>query len=198
MPRIDAPTVAEHHRQRRRALLEAAGELLVSGGPEAVTLGAVGARTGLARSSVYQYFGSAADLIAALVEDAFPEATASLVAACAGCADPADRLDAYSRAYLAAATDERHRALGALSQAGLPPACRERVAQLHHQQVAPLREALDGLGVPDPDQAARLVLGVLRAAAAEVMAGVAVEPTAQRAVAMVHGGVDRLIGPVDR
>ena len=58
MPRIDAPTVAEHHAQRRAALLAAAEELLAEQGVEAVTPAAVGARAGLARSSVYQYFSS--------------------------------------------------------------------------------------------------------------------------------------------
>ncbi len=52
MPRIDAPTVAEHHQMRRAALMAAAGDLLATQGVESVTLGAVGAAAGLARSSV--------------------------------------------------------------------------------------------------------------------------------------------------
>ena len=61
MPKISAPTVAEHRVRQRDALLHAATELLVDGGVSAVTPAAVGAAAGLARPSVYQYFSSGAD-----------------------------------------------------------------------------------------------------------------------------------------
>ncbi|MGB8020339.1 MAG: TetR family transcriptional regulator, partial [Candidatus Nanopelagicales bacterium] len=80
MPRIDAPTVAEHHQMRRAALIAAANDLLATEGVEAVTLGAVGAAAGLARSSVYQYFDSTGSLLAELVEQEVPRATAHLAA----------------------------------------------------------------------------------------------------------------------
>jgi AcrR family transcriptional regulator len=58
-PRDPAPT--------RAAILAAAGELLESGGPEAVTLRAVGAAAGVSRSAPYRHFADKAELERALV-----------------------------------------------------------------------------------------------------------------------------------
>ena len=65
MPQIDAPTVAEHRAQQREALLDAAEAILLDAGHGALTFRALGERTGLARNSIYRYFGSRDDLIAA-------------------------------------------------------------------------------------------------------------------------------------
>ena len=78
MPRISAPTVAQHRMRQRDALLHAATELLVSGGLSAVTPAAVGAAAGLARPSVYQYFSSGAQRPAAAL------AAAQLPSECLG------------------------------------------------------------------------------------------------------------------
>ncbi|HEY3478988.1 MAG TPA: helix-turn-helix domain-containing protein, partial [Streptomyces sp.] len=48
--------MAEHRTMQRRALLDAARSLLTEGGTEALTFPALAERTGLARSSVYEYF----------------------------------------------------------------------------------------------------------------------------------------------
>lgn len=50
----------------RAAILAAAGDLLESGGPDAVTLRSVGASAGLSRSAPYRHFRDKADLLAAL------------------------------------------------------------------------------------------------------------------------------------
>ncbi len=78
MPKINAPTVAEHRDQRRAALVHAGRDILASQGADAVTPAAVGAAAGIARSSVYQYFDSSVALLAAIVEESFPNATATL------------------------------------------------------------------------------------------------------------------------
>jgi AcrR family transcriptional regulator len=72
MPRITAATVAEHHTQQRRALLDAARAILASTG-KAPTMSEVGRRAGLARSSVYQHFASPDELLEAIVADVFPD-----------------------------------------------------------------------------------------------------------------------------
>lgn len=50
----------------RTAVLDAADGLLESGGPEAVTLRAVGERAGVSRSAPYRHFDGKADLLAEL------------------------------------------------------------------------------------------------------------------------------------
>ncbi len=191
MPRIDAPTVAEHHSRRRAALVRAATELLASGGVDAVTLGAVGSATGLARSSVYQYFDSAPALLAAVVEDAFPRSTEKLRAAVDRAATPRDRIDAYLTTALDLATDPAHLALYALASTGLPDECRARILELHEAQFAPLRDAVRGSGVPDPALSTRLVLGVLQAATQAVVAGAPRARAKREVLALVHDGLVR-------
>ena len=176
MPRIEAPTVAEHHQMRRTALLEAAENVLADHGADALTLAAVGNAAGLARSSVYQYFASTGDLMAAVVEDAFPRGTQRLV-------------DAYVVTALEMATDRTHRSLQALAAADLPADCRSRMSQLHMEQSAPLRDALTALGDPSPEITARLVLGVVRAASTLVVEGVPVPQARDRVLDLVHDGV---------
>lgn len=57
----------------RRALLDAAGELLDAGGPAAVTLREVGARAGVSRSAPYRHFADKESLLTALAVEAWNE-----------------------------------------------------------------------------------------------------------------------------
>lgn len=61
-----------------RALLEAASVLLDEGGPEAVTLRAVGARAGVSRGAPYGHFADKEDLLSALAIRGWQEMTAEL------------------------------------------------------------------------------------------------------------------------
>lgn len=189
MPRIDAPTVVEHHAQRRAALLAAAEELLAEQGVEAVTPAAVGARAGLARSSVYQYFASSPAIVAAVVEDAFPRATEQLRTSMAAAATPAEQVDAYVTTALRLAGDRTHRSLRALAGADLPEHCRARMDELHRAQTAPLVDALKALGTPDPALTAALVSGVVRAAALAVAEGAPAARVTRRTLALIHEGI---------
>ncbi|HEX6887013.1 MAG TPA: TetR family transcriptional regulator [Candidatus Nanopelagicales bacterium] len=187
MPRIDAPTVAEHHARRRAALVAAAGDLLATEGVEGVTLAAAGAAAGLARSSVYQYFDSAGSLLAATVEAALPRATAELAAAVARAGAPLDRVEAWVRASVAGGTDPAHRSMADLGGMQLPEACRARLAELHAAQQAPLEAALAEHGVAEPALVAELLSGLVRTAAASINAGADAAAVTQRAVALVLG-----------
>ena len=189
MPKIDAPTVAEHHARRRAALLAAAETVLAEQGLDALSLGAVGAQAGLARSSVYQYFDSTPALLVAVVEDAFPRATRTLRAAVDAESTPLEKVDAYVRTALDLAADRTHRSLAALASADLPPECRARVVELHTAQNAPLRESLVELGDPDPDLTCRLLVGLVRGASQAVTDGAPVAEVRRRTLAIVHEGI---------
>jgi AcrR family transcriptional regulator len=189
MPRIDAPTVAEHHAQRRAALLAAAEELLAEQGVDAVTPAAVGSRAGLARSSVYQYFASAPAILAAVVEDAFPRATDQLRVAMDEAETPGAQVDAYVTTALALAGDRTHRSLRALAVADLPPQCQSRMDELHRAQSEPLVDALRALGERDAALTARLVSGVVRAAAQAIAEGAPAARVTRRTLALIHEGI---------
>jgi AcrR family transcriptional regulator len=186
MPKIDAPTVVEHHNRQRAALLTAATTLLAEEGLDAFTLAAVGSAAGLARSSVYQYFDSAPALLAAVIEDVMPRAAEQLATAVARARTPEQRVDAFVRATLDTATDPIHRSLSALAHASLPAECRARIGELHHEQFAPLRAAVAELDVPDPELTTRLLRGLIQAAAGSIDDGARKARVTDRTLDLIH------------
>lgn len=164
MPKIRAATLAEHRQLQRAALLDAARELLTEGGMEALTFPALAARTGLARSSVYEYFRSRAAVVEQLCEVDFPLWAAEIEAGMAACDSADEQLAAYIRGQLVLAGDPRHRAIVALSAAELDEAARNRIRVAHAGLVGLVVEALSALGHQDPRLAATLLQGVVESA----------------------------------
>lgn len=197
MPKIDAPTVAEHHARRRAALVRAAIDLLAAGGAAAVTPAAVGAEAGLARSSVYQYFPSGAALLAAVVEESVPPAVAALRESTAGASTPRARVESYLRAALDLALTDAHRAAVALAGADLPEPCRVRLAELHREMAAPLLDAVRDLGTPDPEITTLLLSGLVESAVRAVEMGLPGEAVIERTLALAAAGLEGAEDDVD-
>ena len=148
MPRIAAPTVAEHHARQRRALLDAAHALLAETG-EAPSMTAVARRAGLARSSVYQYFGSPQDLLHQVVADVFPSWATQVERRVADAASPGERVWAYVEANLELFASSGQAVAQALSRVVEPSVLQGPVQEFHAQLQVPLRDALADLGEPD-------------------------------------------------
>lgn len=188
MPRIAAPTVAEHRARQLRALLDAARDLALEQGLDQLTLSALSERTGLARPSIYRYFTSRDELIALLAGEELPRWTAAARTAVSGARSPAEQLTAFVRSQLEMAAGGSHRlAVQLLQGAGQRPhaegAPHERIAQA-------LVPTLGLLGHPDPERGAALVQGVVAAATVRIEAGD--DPTAviDAATALVlHGAL---------
>jgi AcrR family transcriptional regulator len=165
MPRIAAPTLAEHRDQRRTALLQAGQALLNELGPTGVTMAAVAARTGLSRPAVYEYFPSTADLLAAVLLEHMEAWTHLVHDAIAQLPDPSDRIDEYVWRSLRFFREDNHQALAFTSEASLPPEVRQRLTDAHQSIIGPLINAITELGVSDAQQAAQFIQGVIEAAA---------------------------------
>jgi AcrR family transcriptional regulator len=189
VPKISAPTVAEHREQRRLALHQAATDLILRDG--AFTVAEVAAHVGLSRSAVYEYYSCAADLIADVLVDEL--------------ADWADVLstatrEAWVRAVLRYVADGRHALVRAAGAIDLPPTRRAEVSARHRDLIEPLHEALSQVHGLDADQAARLVWGVVDAAIGRIEASETdgridrafADREADATVAFVHGGLRRL------
>jgi AcrR family transcriptional regulator len=161
--KIDAPALAEHQSRRRAAVVSAGTALLADRGVDSLTLAAVGAAAGLARWSVYQYSGSAPELLAAVVEDAFPRAIAGLQQVVDQAPSTAAQVEAFVETALQMATEPAHRSHCALGRLSLPAACQHRLAELHDQLNAPLCSALEALPSGDQALTTRLVLRVIGA-----------------------------------
>ncbi|MFI9614230.1 TetR/AcrR family transcriptional regulator [Streptomyces sp. NPDC052023] len=182
--------MAEHRSMQRAALLDAARSLLSEGGTEALTFPALAERTGLARSSVYEYFRSRAAVVEELCEVDFPVWAAEVEAAMAAVDGAEAQVEAYVRAQLALVGDRRHRAVVAISASELDAGAREKIRAAHGGLVAMIVEALRDMGHAEPRLAAMLVQGVVDSAVRRIELGVE-DPSvvAEAAVSMVRGGV---------
>lgn len=90
MPRIDAPTLAEHVAKQTQTVLAAAAQLFAERGYAAVSIGDIAAAAGLRRSSLYRYFPDKAQIALQLIEQELgAHATAGELAAQADAALPA-------------------------------------------------------------------------------------------------------------
>jgi AcrR family transcriptional regulator len=160
MPQIDAPTVAEHRAQQREALLDAAEAILLEDGHGALTFRALGERTGLARNSIYRYFSSRDDLIAALCERDMPRWLQELDEAMAAADGPDERVAAFVSTQLRLVAHGSHRMAQLLGDAPLGPAVRARINALAYRPASLLEPEL---GAEDPQLVAQLVQGVVNA-----------------------------------
>lgn len=176
---------------QRAALLDAARSLLSEGGTEALTFPALAERTGLARSSVYEYFRSRAAVVEELCEVDFPVWAAEVSAAMERTDSAEDKIEAYVRTQLALVGDRRHRAVVAISASELDAGAREKIRAAHGGLVAMIVEALEELGHAQPRLAAMLVQGVVDAAVRRIELGAAETPEdiTDAAVTMALRGV---------
>lgn len=176
---------------QRDALLDAARTLLSEGGTEALTFPALAERTGLARSSVYEYFRSRAAVVEELCAVDFPVWAAEVEAAMQRVETPEEKIEAYVRQQLALVGDRRHRAVVAISAGELDAGAREKIRAAHGGLIAMIVEALRALGHEQPRLAAMLLQGIVDAAVRRIELGAAEDPTeiTEAAVAMVLRGV---------
>ena len=176
---------------QRSALLDAARSLLSEGGTEALTFPALAERTGLARSSVYEYFRSRAAVVEELCAVDFPVWAAEVEAAMGRAETPEGKVEAYVRSQLELVGDRRHRAVVAISASELEAGAREKIRAAHGGLIAMIVEALGELGLDRPRLTAMLLQGVVDAAVRRIELGAAEEPDAiaEAAVAMVLRGV---------
>lgn len=191
MPRITAPTLAEHRDQRSAAILQAGSDMLRDGGPNAVTMAGVAARTGLSRPAIYEYYPSTAELLAAVLVHALESWMSALDQAMADRRDPHEAIAIFVRESLTFFQDSDHRALTLMSQATLPAAVYAQVRDQHRSIRTYLIDALLALGVQDAEQAAQFIQGVVESAAR--LPKVAHRDDADAVLQFVNAGIRSLI-----
>lgn len=192
MPRIDAPTVAEHRAKVLERLVDAAEEILRQRDAE-LTAGAVTARAGIARNSIYRYVESVDDLRAHVVARYLPTWTATVDAAVAAAPTPADRIVTWVRVNLEQAHASGHGWLmEALRSADISTLAVEVVDLAHHSMRTVVADAwgdILGPGSPALPVAAGLTVGVVDSGFRLLDAGlpleVVVEVTSQAVAGMV-------------
>jgi AcrR family transcriptional regulator len=151
------PRPKTHDEALRVRLLDRAGELLSSEGPEALSLRRLAADVGTSTTAVYSLFGGKPALVRELYVAAFQRFGARL-AAVAPTGEPAEDLVQLGLAYRTAALAEPHLYLIMFTKAvaGFEPDHEVAV-----QVLGPLVEVGRSAGLPDPETAAMTVWGLV-------------------------------------
>ena len=156
MPRIQAPTVAEHRARQRRAILDAAREHLAENS-QAPSLAEVAARAGLARSSVYDYFDNRDHLLAAVVADVFPDWAARVIGEMDAADIPGEKVWAYVEANTRLFASSEQAIARALTTVVDPTVLAQPVRQFHQSLQNPLITALAAHGEARPELVADII-----------------------------------------
>ncbi len=162
MPRIEAATVAEHHAQVERRLVDAAEELLRAGRP--LTAGEVSAAAGIARNSIYRYVDSVEDLRGMVIARYLPGWVGTVERALAAASSPGERVVVWVRTNLAEASAAGHDWLMESMQGQATSATAEQVETAHlvmrETLVGAWLELMDG-NAERAGVAASLTVGIL-------------------------------------
>lgn len=156
MPRIQAPTVAEHRRQQEQAILAGAKAILAETG-EAPTLAAVGKRVGLARSSVYQYYSSSEQLVGAVLADLLPSWDRFVRDRVGAQTEPGQQIWGYICANVELFVGSEQAVANALVRIVDPSVLQEPMQRFHRELQEPLVEALTAHGEERPLEVAQLI-----------------------------------------
>lgn len=167
MPKIDAPTVAEHHAIVQRRLVDAAEEILRRRPSEPLTAGAVSSAAGIARNSIYRYVDSVDDLRGLVVDRYLPDWMNAVAAAMAAAATPAQQVVAWVGANLEQSTVTGHGWLMDAARAMSPNVSIDQaVAQAHAGMWTSLTDAWRSLLPANPERvpiAVSMTVGLLDA-----------------------------------
>lgn len=166
MPKISAPSIAEHREARRDALLAAAAQLILSEKP--FTMTQVATEVGLSRSAVYEYYASAADLIADVLINEMALWVDEMSAMVEGQSDPLARIETWVRGILGYVKDGRHMLVKSAASIELPETRQAQVCSMCRKLIAPLVQALTELEVVDVQQHSAFCWGVLDSAITRV------------------------------
>jgi AcrR family transcriptional regulator len=190
MPKISAPTVAEHRAAQRSALLKATEDILLETGLTAVNPRTVAERAGLSRSSFYEYFGSRDDILTAVAIDAFDRWASEIDEALAA-ADTRDRLRVYVDLTMRMTADGKHGIASILQQADLSPSRYEDIMALHDALLNPIKTLLAERQVPDVMAYATFVQGLLGAGVQLVTHGADADLVSSRIVDILTSGLPK-------
>jgi AcrR family transcriptional regulator len=171
MPRIETETLAQHRDWRRNQLIEAAASIALESGGAAVTVAAVAQRAGLSRTSVYEYFGSSADLIADLVLEELYNFAQYLKDAVADTEQPIESIAAWIQSALTYIADGRHLLAKALNATSLPQERSAAIGAAHRALLAPLVTGLSAMGVKDTQRALLFIQAITDASTKRIESG---------------------------
>jgi AcrR family transcriptional regulator len=170
-PRIQAATVVEQRQMRQRQLIDAALSIALESGAANITVAAVAKRAGLARSSMYEYFSSSADLIADLVIEELALYQKRLAKAVRGTEDPYQHIELWIAEALQYVVDGRHMLIKSLNAATIPEFRRDEISQGHRNLMTTISAPLQEIGLTDIRGAMSYLQNTIEAASVRIESG---------------------------
>jgi AcrR family transcriptional regulator len=170
-PKIQAATVVEQRQMRQRQLIDAALSIALESGAANITVAAVAKRAGLARSSMYEYFSSSADLIADLVIEELALYQKRLAQAVRGTEDPYQHIELWIAAALQYVVDGRHMLIKSLNAAAIPEFRRDEISQGHRNLMTTISAPLQEIGLTDIRGAMSYLQNTIEAASVRIESG---------------------------
>ena len=170
-PKIQAETIAEQRQIRQRQIIDAALAIALESGAPDISVAAVAKRAGVARSSVYEYFSSSADLIADLVMEELTYYQQRLLRAVANTEDPYRYLELWIAEALQYVVDGRHMLIKSLNSATVPDFRRDEISQGHRNLMATMSQPLQTIGVSDIRAAMTYLQNTIQAASTRIESG---------------------------
>lgn len=184
--------VAEQREWRRTQLIAAAAEIALESGGDAVTVSAVAQRAGLARTSVYEYFGSSAELVADLIIEELTGFTEILNNSVRLADEPNEAIKFWIESALQYIADGRHLLAKALSATSLPKSRSQQVATAHRALLAPIHQALTELGIKDIQFALLMIQTITDVATKRIELGNDAEAEIKKALNFCIAGLKTL------
>jgi AcrR family transcriptional regulator len=170
-PKIQAATVVEQRQMRQRQLIDAALSIALESGAANITVAAVAKRAGLARSSMYEYFSSSADLIADLVIEELALYQKRLAQAVNGTQDPYQHIELWIAEALQYVVDGRHMLIKSLNAATIPEFRRDEISQGHRNLMTTISAPLQEIGLTDIRGAMSYLQNTIEAASVRIESG---------------------------
>jgi len=170
-PKIQAATVIEQRHMRQRQLIDAALAIALESGAANITVAAVAKRAGLARSSMYEYFSSSADLIADLVIEELALYQKRLAQAVKGTEDPYQHIELWIAEALQYVVDGRHMLIKSLNAAAIPEFRRDEISQGHRNLMTTISAPLQDIGLTDIRGAMSYLQNTIEAASVRIESG---------------------------
>lgn len=171
MPKIAAPTLAQHRALRRSQIIEAAASLALESSGASITMSGIAKRAGMSRTAIYEYFASTSDLVADLILDELAHWAGALEKVVAAEDDAEAKVRAWIRGALGYVAEGNHQLVKALSVVSLPTDRTPAIQAAHRRLVDPLVEALREIGLADPVGTALLVNATVESATRRIERG---------------------------
>ena len=170
-PKIQARTILEQRKMRQSQIIDAALSIALKDGASSITVAAVAKKAGIARSSVYEYFSSSADLVADLVMEELSIYQERLMTAVKDVQDPYRYIELWIAEALEYVIDGRHLLVKSLNSAAIPEFRRGEIAQGHRNLMASIAAPLKQMGLEDIRGAMSYLQNTIDVAATRIESG---------------------------